>query len=79
MPLPRQNPCRRYGQDATHAVIGYEPDMSGGGVLFWAYSLEDANRAAEAFREEGYKEVAVKADGDEQRVAVHEIVFSFFS
>ena len=69
--LPRQNPCT----NASHSVLGYTPDMKGGGVLFWAHSLEEASKAADAFREHGYKQVKVYKEGPRREEATDNIVW----
>jgi hypothetical protein len=65
-PLPKCGPCRvRLGdgtlQDAPYSVVGFDPPSptAGGGVLYWAWSLEEASSAADAFRAHGYREVKV--------------------
>jgi hypothetical protein len=56
-------------------VIGLDPDRSGGGVLHWAWSMEEASRAADSYREHGYHEVKARdALTEDTRDEVHEIV-----
>jgi len=75
-PLPKCGPCSVNGQDAPFCVIGLDPDRSGGGVLHWAWSMEEASRAAHSYREHGYHEVNAKdALTEDTRDEVHEIVF----
>jgi hypothetical protein len=73
--LPKQNPCRMNGDEAPYAVTGYEPNMDGGGVLFWAYSLEEAGNAADAFRNEGYKQVKVYREGPRRQEMTDQIIW----
>lgn len=62
-PLPQSGPCRRRVngevQDAPFCVVGLDPCRTGGGVLYWAWSLQDASEAADSHREHGYHEVKV--------------------
>ena len=69
--LPEQKPCT----DATHAVVGYNPDMKGGGVLHWAHSLEEASQAADAYRQHGYQQVKVYREGPRREEATDNIVW----
>ena len=74
--IPVSGPCRRYGEEAPFCVIGIDPDRSGGGVLYWAWSREEASKAAEAYRENGFHDIHVKdAMSEETTKEVHSIVF----
>lgn len=64
-PMGYNNPCcNQEGEDAPFAVCGRLPDRTGGGVLFWAYSVDEAARAERAYRYAGYHEVTIRP-GDE--------------
>lgn len=63
-PIPKCGPCSiraTNGEilDAPYSVIGYTPDGMGGGVLHWAWSLEEASEVADAYRAHQYFEVQV--------------------
>lgn len=62
-PMGYNNPCREWHAgvlvDAPLAICGGEPDNRGGGVLFWAYSIDEANRAFDAYRAYGYNNVTI--------------------
>lgn len=62
-PIPPCGPCsRRIDGESAHAplcVVGMDPCRTGGGVLHWAWSIEEASDAADAYREHGYHEVKV--------------------
>jgi hypothetical protein len=77
--LPKQNPCTMNGVEAPYAVTGYDPNMTGGGVLFWAYSLPEADRAADAFREEGYKQVKVYREGPRREEMTDRIIWKLIT
>jgi hypothetical protein len=75
-PLPKCGPCCVNGQDAPLCVVGLDPDRRGGGVLHWAWDMDEASRAADAYREHGYHDVKVmNALADRTKQKVHEIVF----
>jgi hypothetical protein len=74
-PLPKCGPCSINGQDAPFCVIGLDPDRQGGGVLHWAWDMDEASQAADSYREHGYHEVKVmNALTDRTRQKVREIV-----
>lgn len=62
-PIPKSGSCSRIVDGETVkaplCVVGVEPDRDGGGILYWAWSLEEAGEAADAFRENGFHEVKV--------------------
>jgi len=62
-PLPQSGPCcRRVDgelKEAPLCVVGLDPCRTGGGVLYWAWTLQEASEAADAHREHGYHEVKV--------------------
>jgi hypothetical protein len=63
-PIPKCGPCGRRKpdgeyEDAPFSVIGYTPDGMGGGVLHWAWSIDEASEVAEIYRAHGYFEVQV--------------------
>lgn len=58
-PMGYHNPCWRDGVNAPLAVCGGNPDGNGGGVLFWAYSIEEANAAFDVYRATGYRKVSI--------------------
>jgi hypothetical protein len=66
-PMGYNNACREWQGgvlvDAPLAICGGDPDNRGGGVLFWAYSIDEANRAFDAYRAAGYNNVSI-AKGD---------------
>lgn len=66
-PMGYNNACREWHGgalvDAPLAICGGDPDNRGGGVLFWAYSIDEANRAFDAYRAFGYNNVTI-AKGD---------------
>jgi hypothetical protein len=75
-PLPKCGPCTINGQDAPFCVIGLDPGRGGGGVLHWAWSIEEAGWAADSYREHGYHEVKVRdALAERTRDEVHKIIF----
>jgi hypothetical protein len=62
--IPKCGPCSirtTNGEilDAPFSVIGYTPDGMGGGVLHWAWSLEEASEVADIYRAHRYFEVQV--------------------
>lgn len=63
-PMGYHNRYMRDGKHAPFAICGREPDGLGGGVLFWAYSVEEANEAYFAYRAAGYLNVHI-APGEE--------------
>lgn len=78
--IPTCGPCshRVNGEivEAPFCVIGLDPNRSGGGVLHWAWSPEEASYAAAAYRDHGYHEVKVRnALSKETQNEVHEIIF----
>lgn len=62
-PIPPCGPCRRRIdgelQEAPFCVVGTDPDGRGGGVLHWAWSIEEASEAAAAYREHRFQGVKV--------------------
>lgn len=42
LPKPVGWPCCLGGYKATHYIAGGVPDGSGGGILYWCYSLPEA-------------------------------------
>lgn len=70
-PMGYSNPCARENYvhggfyDAPLAVSGEDPDGKGGGVLFWAYSVSEANRAYFAFKGAGYNKVTISNGADD--------------
>jgi hypothetical protein len=75
-PLPKCGPCSINGEDAPFCVIGLDPNRSGGGVLHWAWSVEEVAEAAESYREHGYHDVKVRnALTEKTKEEVHKIVF----
>lgn len=53
-PMGYQNGCSdNNGDRATLAIAGSTPDNKGGGILFWAYSIAEANQAFDAYRAAG--------------------------
>lgn len=58
-PMGYQNPCTKDGWDAPFHISGGCPDGRGGGVLFWAYSVEELNRAFDVYRGAGYLNVQI--------------------
>lgn len=70
-PIPQSGPYHKDGVYATFAVIGIYPDpVPGCGVLYWAFSLEEAADAADAYRENDYKNVRVMGEGPRREDAV---------
>lgn len=61
--IPPCGPCyRRINgelKEAPLCVVGTDPDRKGGGVLHWAWTLQEASDAADAYRDHGYHEVKV--------------------
>jgi len=79
-PLPKCGPCSmRVGDrlvDAPLCVVGLTPCRQGGGVLHWAWDMDEASQAADAYRDHGYHDVKVmNALTDRTRQKVHEVVF----
>jgi hypothetical protein len=63
-PIPQSGPYHnKDGVYASFAVIGIYPGNTGCGVLYWAFSLEEAADAADAYRENEYKSVRVMGEG----------------
>ena len=58
-PMGYHNPCFLHGRNASFSVGGRTPDRTGGGVLFWAYSREEAEAAALAYKNAGYHDVSI--------------------
>lgn len=82
-PIPQSGPCSRRvdGEvvDAPYCVIGLDPDRRGGGVLHWAWDIDEASDAADAFRENGFHDVKVRnALTDKTKQEVHGIVLGLF-
>lgn len=63
--IPYQNPCRRGDVHAPLAVCGGYPDGSGGGVLFWAYDVHEAEYVRNWCVENGYLHVSVQPTEDD--------------
>lgn len=59
-PMGYHNRYMRDGEHAPFAICGRDPDNRGGGVLFWAYSDEEARRAYDAYRACGYRNVSIR-------------------
>lgn len=61
--IPPSGPCSRREngepQEAPFCVVGTDPDGRGGGVLHWAWSIEEASEAADAYREHRFQGVKV--------------------
>lgn len=68
-PIPQCGPCT----NATHAVLGLNP-QGGGGVLYWAQSLPEASNAADAFRANNFKNVRVMAEGPRREDATEAMI-----
>lgn len=67
-PMGYNNPCcrqtsmsRQTWENAPLAISGSFPDGNGGGILFWAYSIEEANEAYFTFKAWGYRRVTIEA------------------
>ena len=80
--LPTCGPCRRRLadgtlEDAPYSVAGYDPYPSEGrGVIYWAWSLDEAKSAAIAYRAHGYREVRVLDEKNPRsQEIVHEMIF----
>jgi hypothetical protein len=80
-PLPKCGPCSKRDAagniiDAPFSVIGYDPDCRGGGVLHWAWSIEEASEVADAYRAHQYLEVQVCNNASPStKDRVHRIIF----
>lgn len=79
-PLPNCGPCSMLvdgkSVEAPFCVIGLDPNRQGGGVLHWAWSVEEASHAAERYREHGYQDVKVRnALTNRTRQEVQGIIF----
>ena len=61
-PMGYNNPFQLDGKHAPLAICGGHPD-GGGGILFWAYSIQEANEAFDAYRAAGYLRVTIEAAG----------------
>lgn len=79
--LPYHNPCRRILgdgtlEDASYSITGgYK---GGGGVLFWAYSLEEAQTMLAVLKERpGYSELKIfnEKTQAEYRIPYNQCVF----
>lgn len=74
-------PCTKVSHDgeiiarASHSVCGGYPDGNGGGVLYWAYSEEEANRVAKLLSENGYSNIHVERE--ERIVEISPVNVSF--
>lgn len=78
-PLPQSGPCRRCKdgeiKDAPFCVVGTDPDGTGGGVLHWAWSIEEASDAADAYREHRFHGVKVmNAVTQKTKDYVHDLI-----
>ena len=78
-PLPKCGPCSRREngelRDAPLCVVGLTPDRQGGGVLHWAWDMDEASLATDAYRDHGYHEVKVmNALTERTKEKIHEIV-----
>lgn len=78
-PIPPCGPCSRREngeiKEAPLCVVGIDPDGVGGGVLHWAWSIEEASDAADAYREHGYNGVKVmNALTEKTKNYVHEVI-----
>lgn len=66
---PRGNPCRIAGEHASYAVSGLYADGSGGGVIYWAFSLHEAMEqlrwVAEKEKEYRWSTLAIYTAGEE--------------
>lgn len=64
-------------EHAPYSVAGFDPPpQQGGGVLYWAWSLEEAFSAADAFRAYGYTEVRVfNEKSPKSKEIVHNMIF----
>lgn len=62
-PMGYHNHHMRDGKHAPFAICGSEPNK-GRGVLFWAYTSDEANRAYDAYRACGYRNVCLVEDID---------------
>lgn len=56
-PMPYSNPYMMDGKRAPFAIAGREPDNKGGGILFWAYDVDERDVAVKAFKEAGYHNI----------------------
>lgn len=63
-PMGYHNPCAMDGphgrMEAQFAVAGREPDNRGGGILFWAYTIREAEQAKVAYEGAGYHNVHIE-------------------
>ena len=78
-PLPQSGPCRRREngelKEAPLCVVGLDPCRTGGGVLYWAWTLSEAGEAADAFREHGFHDVKVMNSLTQKTVDyVHDLI-----
>lgn len=64
-PMGYHNPYMKNGVHAPFSICGGNPDGSGGGVQFWAYSRREANQALGAYRVAGYLNVLIRPEGKE--------------
>lgn len=77
--IPQSGPCyrRENGElkEAPLCVVGIDPDGNGGGVLYWAWSISEAGKAADAYREHGFHQIKVMNALTQKTVDyVHDIV-----
>lgn len=56
---PYGNLCRENGEDAPYSVCGGLPDLTGGGVLYWCYTIEEALYYLKWCVSNGYHDCAV--------------------
>lgn len=74
-------PCVKVSHDgeiiarASHSVCGGYPDGNGGGVLYWAYSKEEAEHVAKLLSENGYSNIHVEKE--ERIVEISPVNVSF--
>lgn len=60
-PMGYHNPCLgENGEEPKYFLSGRSPDLSGGGVLFWAYSEREGIEAFAAYAEFGYSKLELE-------------------
>jgi hypothetical protein len=66
-------------EEASHVIVAYYPDGSGGGVMASARNELDAWRHARTFKKHGFQKVSVRPENDETHEKIsQELADNFF-
>jgi hypothetical protein len=64
-------------EEASHVIVAFYPDGSGGGVMATARCELDAWRYARTFKKHGFKNVSVRPENDETHAQVSQELTSW--